>query len=118
MLNSHPMRGVTGSVGITRHARAAQMAGLRSSQSHSLVAYSRAHLLVVHVQYMNIQNVQYMYMYVHVYCKCIGPHFNPGWLPVFHSSLKIFRSLFMYTCSPQLYCLVRQYKERQVSLTP
>ena len=32
--------GVTGSVGITCHACAAQMAGLRSSQSHSLVAWS------------------------------------------------------------------------------
>jgi len=30
--------GVTESVGITRHVRATQMAGLRSSQSHSLVA--------------------------------------------------------------------------------
>ena len=30
--------GVTGSVGITRHAHATQMAGLRSSLSHSLVA--------------------------------------------------------------------------------
>ena len=28
--------GVTGSVGITRHARATQMAGLRPSQSHSM----------------------------------------------------------------------------------
>ena len=32
--------GVTGSVGITRHARATQMAGLSSPQSHSLVAHS------------------------------------------------------------------------------
>ena len=32
--------GVTGSVGITRHARATQMAGLKSSHSHSSVAYS------------------------------------------------------------------------------
>ena len=35
---------VTGCVDITRHARATQMADLKSSQSHSLVAYSRAHL--------------------------------------------------------------------------
>ena len=37
--------GVTGSVRITRHSRATQMAGLRSSQSHSLAAYGSAHLL-------------------------------------------------------------------------
>ena len=37
---------VTESVGITRHARATQVAGfIKSSQSHSLVAYSRADLL-------------------------------------------------------------------------
>jgi len=37
--------GVTGSVGITRHAHATQMAGLRSSQPHSLAAYGSAPLL-------------------------------------------------------------------------
>ena len=37
--------GVTGSVGITCHARATQIAGLRSSQSHSLAARGSAHLL-------------------------------------------------------------------------
>ena len=37
--------GMTWSVGNTCHARATQMAGLTSSQSHSLLAYSHAHLL-------------------------------------------------------------------------
>ena len=27
--------------------------------------------------------------------KVRGPRFNPGWLPVFHSSLNIFLSLFI-----------------------
>ena len=44
--------------------------------------------------------------------KVRGPRFNPRWLPVFHSSLKIFPSLFimymyMYTCTctGMLYCV-------------
>ena len=35
-----------------------------------------------------------------------GPRFNPGWLPVFRSSLKIFLTLFimyMYTCTLSVY---------------
>ena len=31
--------------------------------------------------------------------KVRGPRFNPGWLPVFHSSLKIFPSLSSCTCT-------------------
>ena len=58
-------------------------------------------------------NCVYMYRHVHVHVQCEGwlspgghssggkaltvkvrdPRFNPGWLPVFHSSLKIFLSL-------------------------
>ena len=30
----------------------------------------------------------------HVHVR--GPCFNPGWLPVFHSSLKIFPSLYLH----------------------
>ena len=50
-------------------------------------------------------------MHVHV-------HLNPGWLPVFHSSLKIFPSLsshvyvHMYTCTVEVYmytCTVEVY---------
>ena len=44
-----------------------------------------------------------MYMYMHISqdgkaltAKVRGPRFNPGWLPVFHSSLKIFPSLSSY----------------------
>ena len=40
--------GVTRSVGYTRHACATQIAGLSSLQSHSLVAYSHAHLQFMH----------------------------------------------------------------------
>ena len=61
MLNSHPMcrmhfqlipglisyTGVTRSVGITHHARETQMAGPLPSQSHSLVAYCNARLLLL-----------------------------------------------------------------------
>ena len=48
--------GVTGSVGITRHACATQMAGLRSSQPHSLVAYGTFYM------HMYMYIVWYMYM--------------------------------------------------------
>jgi len=41
--------GVTRSVGITHHAHAAQIAGLRSSQSHSLAAYGSAHHVQLYV---------------------------------------------------------------------
>jgi len=38
--------------------------------------------------------------------KVRGSRFNPGWLPVFHGSLKIFLSLFimyMYVHVPYIY---------------
>ena len=73
--------GVTGSVGITRHARATQMAGLRPSQSHSLAAYGSAHLRQLRLPLQSdsyVANLTYsslygtaislsmtMYMYLH-----------------------------------------------------
>jgi len=59
--------GVTGSVGITCHARATQMAGLRSSQSHSLVAlpicYTCTCIYNVHV-HVHVHDV-----YVHTHAR-------------------------------------------------
>ena len=37
--------------------------------------------------------------------KVRGPQFNPGWLPVFHSSLKIFPSLSSCTGTSPLQCV-------------
>ena len=38
--------------------------------------------------------------------KVRGPQFNPGWLPVFHSFLKIFPSLSSCTCMCHFHCSV------------
>ena len=60
--------GVTVSVGITRHARPTQMAGLSSSQSHSLVAHSYVYLLL----YMYMYIPESMVVLIHVIAKCLG----------------------------------------------
>ena len=52
-------------------------------------------------------------MYIHVHCSSggraltasvRGPRFNPGWLPVFHTSLKIFPSLSSCTSTYIVHC--------------
>ena len=80
----------------------------------------RAHVLYMYMQYVGLYNPQH----VHVHCTCTcsggralmakvrGPRFNPGWLPVFLSPLKIFLSISIMYMYSQL-----QYGHRAQLLT-
>ena len=81
----------------------------------SLHNNTHSYTYTLHETHTTCGSIMYACTYVHA-CTCTcsggraltakirGPRFNPGWLPVFHGSLKIFPSL-----SSCIYIHVRRY---------